>query len=150
MTVGLISDTHGRLRDEALAALEGGDLLLHAGDVGDPRILERLGALAPLHAVRGNVDVGPWAEALPLSLRLRLEAVTLLLHHGHVDPPAGDLAAADVVVQGHSHRPGIERRAGTLFVNPGSAGARRFRLPVTVARLRVDGRHAEAELIDLA
>ena len=147
--MGIISDTHGRLRPEALAALADSDLLLHAGDVGEPDIVERLTAIAPLHAVRGNVDDGEWAHDLPLLLSLDLERVSLLLYHGHVGPPAERVAAAQVIVQGHSHRPEVARREGKLYVNPGSAGRRRFGLPVTVARLRIDGDDVEAELVEL-
>jgi putative phosphoesterase len=153
LLVGLISDTHGLLRPEALVALAGSDLLLHAGDVGGPDrgpdILTRLQELAPVYAVRGNVDRGGWAAELPVKRTLDLEGVRLLLHHGHLSLSQEKLASADVVVQGHSHRPEVRSRAGVLLVNPGSAGPRRFRLPVTVARLRIDGRQAEAELVQL-
>lgn len=151
--LGLVADTHGRLRPEALAALEGSDLLLHAGDVGRPEILDELRRLAPVHAVRGNVDGGAWAEALPLHLSLDVEGLRLLLHHGHLEPPPEGVSAAQVIVQGHSHRPEIVRgddgSGPVLRVNPGSAGPRRFRLPVTVARLRIDRDRAEAELVEL-
>lgn len=147
--VGIISDTHGRLGREAMAALTPCDLVLHAGDVGDPDILARLNTIAPVHAVRGNVDEGRWAEELPTDLSLDLEGIELLLYHGHLPPPGEHLARADVTVQGHSHRPAIDRRESVLHINPGSAGPKRFRLPVTVARLRVDGRDTDAELVRL-
>lgn len=149
MRLGLVSDTHGLLRPEVLEALGGSDLLLHAGDVGDPAILERLSDLAPVHVVRGNVDHGPWAERLPLELALDVGGVPLLLHHGHLPVDPQREAAARVTVTGHSHRPEISRHAGGLRVNPGSAGPRRFRLPVTVARLRIIGERVEAERVDL-
>lgn len=147
--VGLISDTHGLLRPEAVAALEGSDLILHAGDVGDPEILERLARVAPVRAVRGNTDAGGWAERLPLAVSTEIEGVPLFLHHGHLPPPLERLRAARVIVQGHSHRPEVTERAGKLYVNPGSAGPKRFRLPVTVALLRVGGGGVEAELVDI-
>jgi putative phosphoesterase len=147
--IGLISDTHGLLRPEALTALAGSDLVLHAGDVGDPVILDRLHELAPAHAVRGNVDHGPILGALPKSLTLQVGGLIVLLNHGHLAVPDDRLKAAQVVVQGHSHRPEVRRRGERLHINPGSAGPRRFRLPVTVALLRIEGKSAEAELVDL-
>lgn len=152
--VGILSDTHGLLRPEALAALAGSDLLLHAGDVGDFEsgrgLLERLRELAPVHAVRGNTDQGSWAESLPARVSLDAAGVPLLLHHGHLPLPPGHGAEARVIVQGHSHRPLVARDGDTLHVNPGSAGRKRFRLPVTVARLRIDRGSVEAELVELA
>lgn len=134
--VGLISDTHGLLRPEALAALAGCDLIIHAGDVGAPEILDALRALAPVVAVRGNVDTGVWARALPETEVAEIGDVCIYVLHDvnelDLDPAA---AGFGVVVSGHSHRPGSEFKGGVLFVNPGSAGRRRFRLPVTVARL---------------
>ncbi|MCB9760010.1 MAG: metallophosphoesterase family protein [Alphaproteobacteria bacterium] len=143
MTLGLISDTHGLLRPQALAALEGVDAILHAGDIGKPAVLEGLRAIAPVHAVRGNVD--RWAGAPPETLTLCFEGVTVHLLH--------DLsqleATASVIVSGHSHKPVVEQRGGVLYVNPGSAGPRRFSLPVAMGRLRVDGVHAEAAWFEL-
>src|SRR3954447_14391072 len=136
MIVGLISDTHGLLRDEALAALAGSDLIIHAGDVGKPEILDRLRTLAPAVAVRGNIDNGEWAAALPLTAVA--EASTTLFYVLHdvnaldLDPAA---AGFHVVVSGHSHKPSRRERAGVVYVNPGSAGPRRFNLPITVARI---------------
>ena len=149
LEVGIISDTHGLLRPRALEALAGCRLILHAGDVGTPDIIARLAEVAPVHTVRGNVDQGEWAADLPMSLTLPLESLVLYLHHGHVARTEEELEGYRVVVQGHSHRPVIAERDGTLYINPGSAGPRRFRLPVTLARLRVDGDEAEAELVDL-
>jgi putative phosphoesterase len=146
--VGVISDTHGLLRPEAAAALAGADLILHAGDVGAPEVLEGLSAIAPVTAVRGNNDRGPWAEALPESALVEIDGLRLyVIHDVHafsLDPLAEGIAA---VVAGHSHRPGQERRRGVLFFNPGSAGPRRFRLPVAVGRLLVRRGRVDGELI---
>lgn len=148
--IGLISDTHGLLRPEALRALEGVDLIIHAGDVGDPKILEALKAIAPVFAVRGNVDTEPWAKALPETEVVETGRATIYtLHDVHaldLDPAA---AGFHIVVSGHSHQPGHSERDGVLFINPGSAGPRRFDLPVTVARLRLDAKPWEIEFTDL-
>ena len=137
MTVlGLISDTHGLLRPEALRALQGSDLVIHAGDVGRPEILDRLRSIAPVVAVKGNIDRGPWASALPATAVAEPAGVRIyVLHDIHdldLDPAA---AGFHVVVSGHSHQPASAERAGVLYINPGSAGPRRFRMPITVARL---------------
>ncbi len=136
LELGLISDTHGLLRPEALSALAGCDEILHAGDVGDPDILEELGAIAPVRAVRGNVDHEAALARLPTVERLERAGVRLLMLHilGDLglDPATAGLG---VVIYGHTHEPRIEWRDGVLFVNPGSAGPRRFDLPVTLARL---------------
>ena len=146
-TVGLISDTHGLLRPEARAALAGCELLLHAGDVGSPEVLEELAELAPLHAVRGNVDRGAWADALPEELTVEVDGLRIRVLH---DASALDSAEGlDVVVSGHSHQPARREERGVLWVNPGSAGPRRFRLPISVARLTVRSGRADAELIRL-
>ena len=149
--IGIISDTHGLLRPEALAALQGCELILHAGDAGKPEVLDSLRHLAPLHAVRGNVDRGDWAEALPLSEVVEVDGSLLYLYHGHLaldlDPAAAGFAA---VISGHSHRPSIAERGGVLYLNPGSAGPRRFSLPVTLAQLTVHQGRLEANLIELA
>jgi putative phosphoesterase len=142
--VGVISDTHGLLRPEALERLRGADHILHAGDIGAPGIVEALGALAPVTAIRGNVDKGAWAAAYPEIATLTLAGVAI-----HVVHAVGDLepaVVAEVVVVGHSHRPLVERRGETLFLNPGSAGPRRFRLPVTVAMLTLAEGRASAEI----
>ncbi len=134
--IGLISDTHGLLRSEAFAAMEGSDLILHAGDVGNPEILHKLKSIAPVFAVRGNVDTEPWARELPEAEVIETGHATIyMLHNAHaldLDPRA---AGFHVVVSGHSHQPVSEERNGVLYINPGSAGPRRFDLPVTVARL---------------
>jgi len=145
--IGLVSDTHGLLRPEALDWLRGSDAIVHAGDICDPATLDALAALAPLLAVRGNNDHGPWADTLPLRVERELAGVRLCVVHDIADlraaPPA---AGVQVVVTGHSHQPRIERREGVLYVNPGSAGPRRFRLPVSAAELRIAGGRVEARL----
>jgi uncharacterized protein len=136
--IGLISDTHGLLREEALRALEGSDLIIHAGDVGKPEILDSLKALAPIVAVRGNIDIdhGDWAEALPISAIAETSSAILYVLHNLQELDLGPKAAGfHIVVSGHTHKPGYSHSAGVLYLNPGSAGPRRFQLPVTVARL---------------
>lgn len=150
MTIGVISDTHGLLRPEAVAALLGADLILHAGDVGSPEVLDRLRAIAPTIAVRGNVDTAIWATALRLTEVVAVGGATVFMVHDRADVPATPAAAGySVVVFGHSHRPMAETRDGVLFLNPGSAGPRRFTLPVTVARLTVVEGRCAAEIVPL-
>ena len=148
--VGVISDTHGLLRPEALRALAGADLIVHAGDVGDPRVLEGLRAVAPVVAVRGNNDRGPWAAALAETEVVASGGRSLYVLHDvkrlDLDPRA---AGFDAVIAGHSHQPRIERRDGVLYVNPGSAGPRRFRLPVALAWLDLDPEGLAAEIVRL-
>jgi putative phosphoesterase len=148
--IGLISDTHGLLRDEALRALAGSDLIIHAGDVGKPEILDALKALAPVVAVRGNIDRGAWASTLPATAVAEAGAAAIYVLHDvnelDLDPAASGF---QVVVSGHSHQPARVERSGVLFVNPGSAGPRRFRLPVTVARLDFGRTPWEVEFIHL-
>jgi putative phosphoesterase len=148
--IGLISDTHGLLRPEAVSALTGCDRIVHAGDIGDPTILAALGALAPVMAVRGNNDRGVWADELPDRSHLVIGGVTIQVLH---DLAALDIAPASkgvrVVVSGHSHRPSVAEREGVLYVNPGSAGRRRFKLPVAVGELWVDGDAVSARIITL-
>lgn len=148
--IGVISDTHGLLRPEALTALRGTDLIIHAGDVGAPEVLEGLRALAPVRAVRGNVDREPWARDLPATDAIQIGEVGVYVRHdlGEFDL-LPDPVRFKVVVSGHSHRPAIQERNGVLFVNPGSAGPRRFRLPVGIARLHVHGASVEVELVSL-
>lgn len=149
-TVGVISDTHGVVRPEAMAAMEGSDVIVHAGDVGDPAVLEILSSIAPVRAVRGNVDRGRWVAALPRTDVVQVEGVHLyvlhILEELDLDPAAAGFAA---VVFGHTHRPSLERRGGVAYLNPGSAGPRRFDLPVSVARMVVDGVAFEVRLIEL-
>jgi uncharacterized protein len=148
--IGLISDTHGLLREEALDALRGSDLIIHAGDVGDPKILEALRQIAPLVAVRGNVDTAEWAKSLPETAVAEAGAVNIYVLH---DSNALDLdakaAGFHIVVSGHSHKPGRSERNGVVYINPGSAGPRRFRLPITVARLDLGARPWRVEFVDL-
>lgn len=148
--VGVISDTHGLVRPEALAALRGAELIVHAGDVGSPDVLAALEAVAPVDAVRGNNDRGAWAARLPQSAAVEVDDTLLYLVHDvdelDVDPRAAGVA---VVVSGHSHRPAAVARDGVLWFNPGSAGPRRFRLPVAVGRLRISDGTVAPELVTL-
>jgi len=151
MRVGLISDTHGLLRPEALDALAGCERLLHAGDIGDPTILEQLAALAPVDAVRGNNDTDAWATSIPERLRLNIESVELRLLHDLADWGGAQAEPARVVVTGHSHRPAIVERDGVCCINPGSAGPRRFSLPVSVAILEfAAGEIRDARIVELS
>ena len=148
--IGLISDTHGLLRKEALDALRGSDLIIHAGDVGDPKILEALRQIAPVVAVRGNVDTAEWAKSLPETAVVEAGVVHIYVLH---DSNALDLdakaAGFDIVVSGHSHKPGRSERNGVTYINPGSAGPRRFRLPIAVARLHLGVTPWDLEFVDL-
>ena len=146
-TIGVISDTHGLLRPEAVEALRGSDLIIHAGDVGTPEILEHLRAIAPVVAVRGNVDNGRWALSLPQTLRVEFEGHAIHVRHilDDVMPVPDGITA---VIYGHSHNPSVEDRGTVLYLNPGSAGPRRFRLPVTVARVSILGGQLTARIIE--
>ena len=148
--IGLISDTHGLLRPQALEALRGSELILHAGDVGKPEILSALQELAPVIAVRENVDTSDWARTLPETAVAEAgKFLIYILHDVHtldLDPAA---AGFHVVVSGHSHQPGKFERDGALYINPGSAGPRRFQLPVTVARLNLGRTPCEVEFVEL-
>jgi len=150
IVVGVISDTHGLLRPEALAALQGSDLIIHAGDVGDPEIVDRLREIAPTFAVRGNIDTSPWAQALPLTEVVEVGRVQCYVLHNlldlSLDPKAAGFA---VVISGHTHRPQAQVRHDVLYLNPGSAGPRRFTLPIAVARIEVNGSHISHEIIEL-
>jgi putative phosphoesterase len=145
--IGLISDTHGLLRPAALRALEGSELIVHAGDVGKPEILEALRAIAPVVAVRGNIDTAAWAEGLPETAAAGEIFVIHDVKQLALDPRAAGFRA---VVSGHSHKPGMVEREGVLFINPGAAGPRRFRLPVTLARIDIRKDPWSVEFIDLA
>ena len=148
--LGLISDTHGLLREEAVRALRGSDLILHAGDVGAPKILETLKAVAPVVAVRGNVDTDKWGQTLPLTEVIQIGSVMIYMLHILQDLDINPAAAGfHIVVSGHSHKPAQTEKDGVLYINPGSAGQRRFYLPVTVARLDLDVRPWKVEFIDL-
>jgi putative phosphoesterase len=149
--IGLISDTHGLLRPEALAALAGCDHIIHAGDICNPEILSELAAIAPVTAVRGNNDQGAWALALQEVEILHIEQTTIYVIHDLKQLRCAPQAlGVQVVVAGHSHRPQCEQRDGVLVINPGSAGPRRFKLPVSVARLEVDGARVTAHIQELA
>jgi putative phosphoesterase len=150
MRVGLISDTHGLLRPEALAFLRGSDHIIHAGDITGPEILPPLAAIAPLTVVRGNNDRGAWAREIPETAILRLGQVAIYVIHDLKElplDPAGE--GMRVVVSGHSHKPLCSERGGVLYVNPGSAGRRRFTLPISVGELLVDGEDVKVCLVTL-
>jgi putative phosphoesterase len=150
LKIGLISDTHGVLRPQAIRALDGAQRIIHAGDIGGPEILEQLGAIAPVDAVRGNNDKGAWAGDIPLYQALELEGVSIYVLHDlkeiDIDPKA---AGFQVVIAGHSHQPRIAERDGIQYVNPGSAGPRRFSLPVTVAYLELAAGKARARIVEI-
>jgi putative phosphoesterase len=150
LNLGVISDTHGLLRPQAVAALRGCDLIIHAGDVGDEAVLDGLRGIAPTHAIRGNIDTATWAQRLPATGIVAVGELSFYLLHNiadlDLDPPTAGFAA---VVYGHSHQPSIETRDGVLYLNPGSAGPRRFRLPVTLARVTVAGTELSPEIVEL-
>jgi len=150
VAIGVISDTHGLLRPEALAALRGSDYIIHAGDIGDPDILKKLAEVAPVTAVRGNVDRETWARKIPATDVLEVGGVSMYVLHNLQDldlkPEAAGFA---VVVYGHSHVPKQETKNGVLYFNPGSAGPRRFRLPVTIGRLKVQGSRVSGEIVEI-
>ena len=149
-TLGVISDTHGLLRPEAVAALQGVERIVHAGDIGSPDVLTALARIAPVSAVRGNNDRDAWAKTIPETDVVEVGDVSLYvlhdLHELDLDPRAAGFAA---VIAGHSHQPRLEERDGVLFLNPGSAGPRRFKLPISLARLTVAGPRVRAELVTL-
>ncbi len=148
--VGIISDTHGLMRPQAVAALRGCDLIIHAGDVGNPDVVKELAGIAPTHVVRGNIDTGDWAAGLPMTELVEVgERRFFVLHQiAQLDLEPADIGFAAVVF-GHSHQPLIETRQGVMFLNPGSAGPRRFRLPVTLARVGVSGERMRPEIVEL-
>jgi uncharacterized protein len=150
MQIGVISDTHGLLRPEAIAALRGSSHIIHAGDIGDPKILDQLAAIAPVTAVLGNVDRDPWAKNIPATNVLEVGCVTIyvlhILEELDLNPEAARFAA---VIYGHSHEPNQETKNGVLYFNPGSAGPRRFRFPVTVGKLHIRGSKIRAEILEL-
>jgi uncharacterized protein len=149
-TIGVISDTHGLMRPEALAALRGSDFIIHAGDIGDSAILETLAALAPVTAVRGNVDREPWAKIIPRTNVLDTGGTSIyVLHILQELDLKPETAGFKVVVSGHSHVPAQEVKNGVLYFNPGSAGQRRFRLPISVGRIHVHGTEIRAEIVEL-
>jgi uncharacterized protein len=151
LRVGLVADTHGLLRPDARAFLVGCDYIIHGGDVGEPKILDELAVMAPLIAVRGNNDTQPWAAHLPATELIRVGNVFVYVIHNlaelDIDPGA---AGIRVVVSGHSHKPMVEERDGVLYVNPGSCGPRRFKLPISVGEVLVSGSAVNARIVDLS
>jgi putative phosphoesterase len=149
--IGVISDTHGLLRPEALVALRGSERIIHAGDVGPPEILEKLATIAPVTAVRGNVDKEPWARKLPQTEVIEIGGVSIYVLHDlaqlDLKPEASGL---DVVISGHSHVPKQETRNAVLYLNPGSAGPRRFKLPISVGRLIVEQGKVRGEMVTIS
>ena len=149
-TIGVISDTHGLLRPEAVAALQGSDLIIHAGDIGRLEVIEQLAAIAPIKAIRGNIDKAAWAEDFPETEVVQADDTLIYVLHNlkelDLEPKAADFR---VVVSGHSHQPKIEEKDGTLYLNPGSAGPRRFKLPIAVGRLIISGTCVSSEILPL-
>jgi len=151
MILGLISDTHGLLRESAMRAMRNTGIIIHAGDVGDSKILEALQNLAPVTAVRGNVDTGEWATKLPPTAVVKVGAVRIYVLHDVKQLKLNSIPSdVSIVVSGHSHKPGQTTHDGIRYINPGSAGPRRFKLPITVARLNLDRQPWEAEFIDVS
>jgi uncharacterized protein len=148
--IGVISDTHGLMRPEALRALRGADLIVHAGDIGTPEVVAVLESVARVVAIRGNNDRAAWAKKFPETAVVQVDGINILVVHDvkdlDIDPSA---ASYRVVVSGHSHAPSVSERNGVLFVNPGSAGPRRFKLPVCVAKLRISGTRVQASIVEL-
>lgn len=149
MQIGVISDTHGLLRESALAALSGSDLIVHAGDVGEPHVIIELENLAPVLAVRGNVDRGDWARALPETQVVTVQGLSLYVIHNIFDLDIDPRAGYDGVVYGHSHNPVNVRKDDVLYFNPGSAGPRRFKLPAALGRIRVSSSGISTEIVEL-
>ena len=148
--IGVISDTHGLLRPQAIEALAGVDMILHAGDIGNSAVLDTLRDLAPVVAVRGNNDKGEWAASLPDSEVVKIGAISVYMLHDLKEIAISPVGVFQVVVSGHSHKPVIEERHGVLYVNPGSAGPRRFKLPISVAHLKVEAGTVNGKLIELS
>lgn len=147
--IGLISDTHGLLRPEAKAFLQGSDYIVHGGDIGDGRILDELSAIAPVTAVRGNNDVDAWAGSVPSTQFLQVGAVGIYVLHDLARLDIDQAAAARVIVSGHSHKPSVKEKEGVLYVNPGSAGRRRFKLPIAVGELAIAGASISVRIVQL-
>lgn len=150
MKIGVISDTHGLLRPEAVAALQGSDYVIHAGDIGDPEILTTLATIAPVTAIRGNVDRESWARKIPETNVLEVEDVSIYILHDLAELDLKPEAAGfHVVVSGHSHIPKQETKKGVLYFNPGSAGPKRFKLPVSVGRLIIKEQTVRGEILQI-
>jgi putative phosphoesterase len=148
--IGLISDTHGLVRPQALAALKGVDLIIHSGDIGKPEVLQSLQSIAPLVAIKGNIDKDSWAEPLPETKILKIGDIRVYVIHNLNELDFNPATRRfNVVISGHSHKPSVVTRDGVLFVNPGSAGPRRFKLPVALGKLQLDGHGVTAELVEL-
>jgi putative phosphoesterase len=149
-TIGVISDTHGLIRPEALEALQGADLIIHAGDIGAPEVLAALRSITEVAAIKGNNDRGPWARSIPDTAEVKAgRAAIFIIHNVHdlnFDPRA---AGYRVVISGHSHAPSVKEKDGVVYLNPGSAGPRRFKLPIAVAKLIISGTSIEAKIIEL-
>lgn len=149
--IGLISDTHGLIRPEALMALKGSELIIHAGDIGKPEVIHLLNDIAPVLAIRGNVDREPWARQIPDMLNLNINSIKLHVIHNRNEMTANPVAAGFLaVVSGHSHMPGKVKRDGILYINPGSAGPRRFKLPIAVGLLYISGIKLRGSIIELS
>lgn len=150
MIVGVISDTHGVISKQALEALKGSQLIIHAGDVGDPRVIERLEQIAPVYAVRGNTDRGRWAQGLPMTQVVEVQDMYFFVIHDismlDLDPKAAGFSA---IIYGHSHVPKEEWKDGVLYFNPGSAGPKRFRLPICFGRMEITNGNIDVEIMDL-
>ena len=148
--VGVISDTHGLMRPEAIEELRSADLIIHAGDIGGPDVILGLRSLAHVVAIRGNNDRDPWAGAIPETAEITVEGAKIYIIHNIHDLDLDPIAAGyRVVVSGHSHQPSVREKDGVLYLNPGSAGPRRFKLPIAVARLSIDGAAVNSEIIDI-
>jgi uncharacterized protein len=150
MKIGIISDTHGLLRPEAVELLRGSEHIIHAGDIGSPEIIPALEKIAPVTAIRGNVDTQPWARRFAETEVVELEGLHIYVTHDanalDLNPKAAGFAA---VISGHSHQPKQETKDGVLYFNPGSAGPRRFKLPISVGRMEIDGRNVSAEILEI-
>jgi uncharacterized protein len=148
--IGLVSDTHGLVRPEALAALKGSEVIIHAGDIGKAEVLDSLGSIATVISIKGNNDRSLWAKKIPDVLNLEINGIKIHVIHDlndlEADPVSNDIR---VIVSGHSHKPGFAERDGILFINPGSAGPRRFKLPVAVGKLRIRRGNVHAEIVEL-
>jgi len=148
--IGVISDTHGLLRPEALRVLKGSEIIIHAGDIGTTQVIDELSAIAPVYAVRGNVDTAPCFSKFPITEYVRHADINLYVLHNlddlDLDPPSADIA---VIIYGHSHQPLMEKRHNVLYFNPGSAGPKRFKLPIAVGRLEIGSNGIEGDIISL-